>query len=325
MSDESSLPRRIQAQAQVFAEQISSMGRTFWNRQPATRRERRLWLLPEGTMRLWARKVALALEPDVVLQLEDLVCDLVANDPMAPLRVEDPETYRFRFLSGRMRLSLHTLEVIMNRHVLPAAGYPLRDARLSSEHGRLVIRGVATWMNLPLPVTLETLPSVGDGGHLFFEVKHFAVRDVGVGGFLRFVGLDLESLVTLRSQGAFEIAGDHMRLDPLAVFTRPAAEGHPSEVLLLRDGLEFVYRTDENLGSPLWIDEAASSTLLGMGHPMEVGPMVLQQTHYQVVPLVSSDRLELSVPRHREQLAGGNSTLTRQDTLLIRMPSLGGL
>ena len=82
-------------------------------------------------------------------------------------------------------------------------------------------------------------------------------------------------------------------------------------------------RTGEPLGSPQWIDEAASSTLLGMGHALEVGPMVLQQTHYQVVPLIASDRLELSVPRHREQLAGGNSTLTRQDALLIRMPALG--
>jgi hypothetical protein len=274
-------------------------------------------------MRLWARKVALALEPDIVLQLEDLVCDLVARDPAQPLRVDEPDTYRFRFLSGRLRLSFHSLEMIMNRHVLPAAGYPLRDARLASEHGRFVIRGLATWMNLPLPVTLETVPSIGDGGALHFEVRHFAVRDVGVGGFLRFVGLDLESLVTLRSQGIFEITGDHMRLDPLAVFTRPVAEGHPAEVNLLRDGLELVYEASESLGTPLWIDEMASSTLLAMGHSLEVGPMLLQQTHYQIVPLVSSDRLELSVARYREQLAGGHSTLSLKDALLVRMPSLG--
>lgn len=245
------------------------------------------------------------------------------NDPDEPLVPEARDTYVFAIRAGTVRLPAASLEALLNRYILPAVGAPLKDARLSISGDRLVLRGKVHRFRLDLPITLESQVAIGTDGMIELLPEHIAVSEVGVGGMFKLFKLELERLIDLPSGGPFRILGNQITIDPVQIFPAPRAIGHPSTVRIERGELVLEYGDGDRPTPPPLLDEAPNY-LMGVGHDLVVGRMLMHDACFQIVNQEPSKHLDFSLERYREQLGRGASSLRPGDQLLVRLPNLDG-
>lgn len=282
-----------------------------------------LQALPPGAMRLWARHVHLFLEPDLVLKLDGFVADLQAMDSTLPLMPDQRHTYTFAILEGELRVPASSLEVMLNRHVLPEVGQPLHDVQISFAGDRLVLRAKIHRMGLELPITMESRLGLDAQGRIVLEPERIAVSELGVGAMFRFLRLDLEHLMPLPADGPFRLDGNRITVDPAAIFPAPRASGRPGAIRVDRGELVLVYPTEHPLEPPMLIDPAAPNYLLCAGHDLLIGKMLITDAYFQIVNSEASTHLDFSLEHYREQLAAGQSSLGSGDRMLVKLPNLG--
>lgn len=317
-----SFPRRIKTQAQILSAFVQAFGRTLITQKRATAEEQALAEIAPGAMRVWAQNARLFFDDAVVLKLRDFVADLQVKDPDRPLIPELKDSYVFAIRQGQIRLSAPSLEALLNRYVLPAAGHPLREARLSIVGDRLVLRGKVHKMGFDLPITLESEVSVGPGGFMELLPHRIAVSEVGIGGMIKLFKLDLEGLMDLPHEGPFRVRGNQITIDPAEIFPAPKAVGRPTAVALERNELVLTYTPETPIDPPPLIAPDAANYMLCLGHDLLVGKMMMHDAYFQIINQDPANFLDFSVERYREQLAAGNSSLHSGDQLLVRLPNL---
>lgn len=278
--------------------------------------------LPPGAMRIWARRVHLYLEPDLMLKLDGFVADLQALDTTLPLMPDQRHTYTFAILEGEIRVPAASLEVMLNRFVLPEVGHPLKEVRIAFQNDRMIMRAKIHRLGMDLPITVESQLSVGPEGMIELLPERLAVSEVGVGGMFRFLRLDLEHLVDLRDGGPFRIKGNQISVDPAAIFPAPKASGRPGSVRVERGELVLVYPSEHPEPPPMLIDPQAPNYLLCAGHDLLIGKMLISDAYFQIVNQEPAPHLDFSLEHYREQLAAGQSSLGSGDRMLVRLPNL---
>lgn len=319
---EKSFPRRIKTQAQILSAFVQAFGRTLITQKRTTPQEQALAEIAPGAMRVWAQNARLFFDDAVVLKLRDFVADMQVKDPDRPLIPELKDSYVFAIRQGQIRLSAPSLEALLNRYVLPAAGHPLMDARLSITGDRLVLRGKIHKMGLTLPITLESEVSVGPGGLMELLPHRIALSEVGIGGMIKLFNLDLESLMDLPHDGAFRVRGNQITVDPAEIFPSPKAIGRPTAIALERNELVLTYTPEAPIDPPPLIAPEAPNYMLCLGHDLLIGKMMMHDAYFQIVNQDQANHLDFSLEHYREQLAAGNSSLHSGDQLLVRLPNL---
>ncbi|HEY9855731.1 MAG TPA: hypothetical protein V6D05_08350 [Stenomitos sp.] len=317
-----SFPRRIKTQAQILSAFVQAFGRTLITQKRATPEEQALSEIAPGSMRVWAQNARLFFDDAVVLKLRDFVADLQVKDPEAPLIPELKDSYVFAIRQGQIRISAASMEALLNRYVLPAAGNPIKDARLAISGDRVVLRGKVHKMGLDLPITLESEVSIGAGGLMELLPHRIALSEVGIGGMIKLFKLELESLMELPSDGAFRVQGNQITVDPAEIFPSPKAIGRPSAIGLERNELVLTYTPEESIEPAPLIDPDAPNYMLCLGHDLLVGKMMMHDAYFQIINQEPANFVDFSLEHYREQLAAGNSSLHSGDQLVVRLPSL---
>lgn len=317
-----SFPRRIKTQAQILSAFVQAFGRTLITQKRTSAEVQALAEIAPGSMRVWAENARLFFDDAVVLKLRGFVADLQVKDPDRPLIPELKDSYVFAIRQGQIRLSAASLEALLNRYVLPAAGHPLKEARLAISGDRLVLRGKVHKMGLDLPITLESEVSVGPGGLMELLPHRIALSEVGIGGMIRLFKLELESLMDLPSEGAFRVEGNRITVDPAEIFPSPKAIGRPSAVTLERNELVLSYASEQAIEPAPLIDPEAPNYMLCLGHDLLVGKMMMHDAYFQIINQEPASQVDFSLEHYREQLAAGNSSLHSGDQLVVRLPGL---
>jgi hypothetical protein len=301
---------------------MSAFRRTLITHKPAASDHERLAEIEEGSMRIWAHNVSLYFDDDVVLRLKGFVADLQVLDPTTPFIPELKDSYVINIREGQIRLSAASLEALMGRYMLPAAGSPLKDARLSISGERMILRAKVRKFGLDVPITMESEVSVGPEGMIELLPQRLAVSEVGIGGVIRLFNLDLDRLLELPPDAPLRVSGNQITIDPAGIFPSPKASGRPTAVRIERGELVLAYTSPSPAeGAPL-LDPHAPNYMVCMGHDLLVGKMMMHDAHFQIVNQDPASHLDFSLDHYRSQLAAGSSSLHAGDQLLVRLPNL---
>lgn len=315
--------RRLKSQAQILSAFVSAFGRTLITHKPATLDYERLAGIEEGAMRIWAHNVSLYFDDEVVLKLRDFVADLQVQDPTTPFIPELKDSYVIAIRQGQIRLSAASLEALLGRYVLPAAGAPLKDARLSISGDRMILRAKVRKFGFDVPITMESEVSVGPEGMIELLPQRLAVSEVGIGGMIKLFNLELDRLLEMPDDGPLRVTGNQITIDPAGIFPSPRAIGRPTAVWIERGELVLAYSGPDPMAAAPLIDPHAPNYMLCMGHDLLVGKMMMHDAHFQIVNQEPASHLDFSLDHYRSQLASGSSSLHAGDQLLVRLPNLG--
>lgn len=316
--------RRLKSQAQILSAFVSAFGKTLITHKPEISDHERLAGIEEGAMRIWAQNVSLYFDDEVFLKLKDFVADLKVEDPATPFIPELKDSYVINIREGQIRLSAASLEALLARYVLPAAGSPLKDARLSISGDRMILRAKVRKFGIDVPITLESQVSVGPEGMIELLPQRLAVSEVGIGGMIKLFNLELDRLLDMPADGPLQVSGNQITIDPAGIFPSPRAIGRPTGVRIERGELVLVYSSPEPMEAAPLIDSHAPNYMLCMGHDLLVGKMMMHDAHFQIVNQEPASHLDFSLDHYRSQLAAGSSALQAGDQLLVRLPNLGG-
>lgn len=322
------MPTPIRIPLQRKAKELSAFAKAFYQTlftgHPPSPAEKELASLPEGRSRIWARNLHLYYDDAVVLKIRELVADMRVHDAGYPLRPDRKDAYSIVIYQGEIRLTAQSLEALLNRHVLHKSDLPLYDARISLMGERLILHAKLRWkLNLPLPIVLECLLLPVEEGRVVLRVEHVRAAEIGLGGLMGFLRLDLEALFPTSATAGMSVRDNRIFIDTLAALPEPHAEGRPVAARLERGELVLIYEPDEPLDPPPpLIDGAAPCYVLGVGHDLLIGKMLMKDAYYQVVSRDGATHLDFSLEGYRDQLAAGNSTLSSDGSVLVRLPNL---
>ncbi len=324
------MPKPIRIPFQRKARELSAFAKAFYQTlftgHPPSPAEKELQSLPEGRSRIWARNLHLYYDDAVVLKIRDLVADMRVHDSGYPLMPDRKDAYSIVIHQGTIRLPAASLEALLNRHVLHKSDLPLYDARVSISGDRLTLHAKLRWkLNLPLPIALDCLLLPIEDGRIVLEVERIRAAEIGLGGLMGFLNMNLEALLPSSGMGAagLTVRDNRLCIDPIATLPEPRSEGRPKEARLERGELVLIYMPDETLDAPPpLIDSQAPCYVLGVGHDLLIGKMLMKDAYYQVVSRDGATHLDFALEGYREQLAAGNSTLSNDGAVLVRLPNL---
>ncbi|MBO9542601.1 hypothetical protein J7643_18595 [bacterium] len=314
--------RRLKSQAEILSAFVSAFGRTLIARNQQALDHERLAEIAEGAMRIWAHNVCLYFDDDVVLRLKDFVADLQVQDPATPFIPELKDSYVIHIREGQIRLSAASLEALLSRYILPAAGSPLKDARLSLSGDRLILRAKVRKFGLEVPITMESEVSVGSEGMIELLPQRLAVSQVGIGGMIKLFNLELDRLLEMPADALLSVSGNQITIDPAGIFPSPRAIGRPTAVRIERGELVLSYSSPTPSEAAPLLDPHAPNYMVCMGHDLLVGKMMMHDAHFQIVNQEPAAHLDFSLDHYRSQLAAGSSSLHAGDQLLVRLPNL---
>jgi len=324
------LPNPIRLPLQRKARELSAFAKAFYQTlftgHPPSPAEKELAALPEGRSRIWAKNLHLYYDDAVVLKIREMIADMRVHDPGYPLMPDRKDAYSIVIHQAEIRLPAASLEALLNRHVLPHSDLPLHDARVSIVGDRLILHAKLRWrLNLPVPIVLECQLLPVDAGRIVLLVERIRAAEIGLGGLLSFLHLNLESLLPQSQEGTGGMTVEENRLyiDPIATLPEPRSEGRPTSVHLERGELVLKYEPEDELDPPPpLIDPQAPCYVLGVGHDLLIGKMLMKDAYYQVVSRDGAKHLDFALAGYRRQLAEGNSTLSNDGGVLVRLPNL---
>lgn len=310
----------------VFSAFLQAAGKTLISGMALTAAERQIEGLEEGRMRLWARHVRLHFDDAVVLGLDDLVADVQVDDPGLPLIPERTDQYAFHILKGTVRLSAATLEALLARYVLPSAGVPLSQPKVSLDERGMRLEAELAWGPLHVPVVLAGPMTVNEAQNLQFTVARVEAAGWGLGSLLSLLRTDIERVIQIEPGGPITARGNTLIIDPEQIFPAPRAQGRPVQVKAIEGALILDYQTSEPIVAPPLVEREAPAFLFCLGHTLLVGKMFLSDAVFQVVPRDEDVQdLDFSLQEYRRQLAAGESSLKQHGELLVRLPNLDQL
>lgn len=279
--------------------------------------------LSAGHMRFWARNLHLYLEEDLQLVIHSVEADLAVHDPEVPIIPERKDSYDFRVIAGHIAMSEETLSRILTRYVL--AKGPLEDAELSLPGDRLVLQARVRKGAFRVPIRLEAVPAIDARGMIALTPLRIAIGNLGVGGVMQLLRVDLASLIELPAGSPLEIRGNTVLLDPEGIIPEPRTLGSPTEVALAPGWLHLYYHPGTEADPPPLLEGGAANYLYCIGHDLLIGKMLLGDACFQVVNKEPADHLDFSLERYRLQLSQGESSLKPGGEVLARIPNLDGL
>jgi hypothetical protein len=324
------LPKPIRIPLQRKARELSAFAKAFYQTlflgHPPSPAEKELASLPEGRSRIWAKNLHLYYDDGVVLKIRDMVADMRVHDSGYPLMPDRKDSYSIVIHQGVIRLPAASLEALLNRHVLHKSDLPLYDARVSFSGDRLFLHAKLRWrLNLPIPIVLECQLLPIEDGRIVLHVERLRAAEIGLGGLLGLLNMNLETLMPSSGEGAagMTVRDNRIYIDSIAILPEPRSEGRPTEVRLERGELVLMYDPDHELDPPPpLIDPQAPCYVLGVGHDLLIGKMLMKDAYYQVVSRDGTTHLDFALEGYRQQLAAGNSTLSNDGAVLVRLPNL---
>lgn len=297
---------------------------TLFTGHPPSPAEKELAAIPAGRSRIWAKNLHLYYDDAVVLRIKDMVADMRVHDPGFPLMPDRKDSYSIVIHQGTIRVPAASLEALLNRHVLPKADLPLQEARVSISEDHLILHAKLRWkFNLPVPIVLECRLMPVDDGRVVLLVDRIRAAEIGLGGLLGFLNMNLESLLAPPPGGSLEVRDNQLYIDTIATLPEPRSEGRPISAHLERGELVLRYEPLVAMDPPPpLIEPEAPCYVLGVGHDLLIGKMLMKDAYYQVVSRDGATHLDFSLEGYRQQLAAGNSTLSNDGAVLVRLPNL---
>lgn len=298
----------LKDQAKVFSAFIQAFGKKLSSRIPQPKE------LGPGITRIWAHGIRLFFEPDIPLEVEGFYAYAVMHDPEASLTPDRREDYDLMIKSGRITLTEDALVAAANRFLLPGTGLERASAKLDEDGIRLTAH---VKFAVILPVTIEGDITL-ENGKLLLKSRHIAVANIGLGGLMRFMHLDLAS-VFQASTAAVKAQGNTLILDPEYIVPAPRILGRLQAVRLGPGTLTLDYGSEAARPA---LPIPADRYLFLKDHTLKLEPVTLHPVEVEVLPFEKEAPFEFSLTEYREQLEDAKARLLRGGQVILNVPPL---
>jgi len=264
------------------------------------------------------RRVNFHVDPTIVLQIEYLRGKLLATRPGAPVIFEDSRSFILQIDSATITLDTRAMGELLNRYVFAYSGAPLKSLSLTVEGKQLRQRGRLHGF----PFSILSDVSVTPAGELRLRPVKIKAFGIGVTGLMRFFGMQLEKMMSLRKARGIRADHNDLLITPTALLPPPQIRGHLFSVALRDSAIVQVFRPDSGpVPAPLTPpDSSAVNYMYYQGSSLRFGKLTMTPADLLILDADPSDWFEFFLAHYNDQLVAGFSRNTPSHGLITTMP-----
>ncbi len=262
------------------------------------------------------RNVDLHIEDGIVLHIRQLRGALLPTRPNLPPALDDNQSFTLRIRSARIDIDTGSLSTLLNRHVFGYPNSPIRNIRVTTDGDELVQSGTMNGM----PFRIHAVVSLTPEGQIRLHPTVVNVIGVNVRGLMRFFGVHVASLITLRPGFGARVDQDDFVLDPTGVLPPPRIQGRLTAIKVEPGRIAQTFGGADSTAPLLPAEGAPANYMYFRGGTLRIGKLIMADTDLEILDNDPSNPFDFSLSRYNEQLVAGYSKNTASHGLVVHMP-----
>jgi hypothetical protein len=234
---------------------------------------------------------------------------------------DDKNSFALDVDSADTTVSMAALASDMNEYVFAVPGSPIKDLKLKTESGRLVMTGILVKKG-GIPFETTSSVSLTPEGMIRLHTEKVKALHLPVKGLMEMFGVDLHDLISTKKILGIETDKDDLILDPQKILPPPELRGHVIAVRVLDDAMAMTFGTP---GQPA--QHPRSTAVCGRrnflsfrGGPIRFGKLEMDESDMELSDTVAAPSFDFSLDGYKDQLVAGYSKVTARGGLCVRMP-----
>ena len=269
-----------------------------------------------GAVEIQMRNVNFLLAADIVLELNSLRGELERTKPETPVTFDDTSSFTVKIDSGQVAISVSSLTALMNSYVLAYEGAPIKNARMTIDRDRLILKGTVH-KGVDLPFEIEGFLSVTEDGDIRVHAAKIKSAHIPVKGLLHLFGEDLAKLVNRNAGRGMKIVDDDIILTLATLTPPPHLEGRVVRASIQGDKIVQVFDSGHHLAA-LTPPFHSSAYIYHRGGVLRFGKLTMNDADLEIVG-DRSGRFNFFQREYRKQLVSGYSKNTLANGLVAHM------
>jgi hypothetical protein len=264
------------------------------------------------------RHVDFHVDSSIVLGIDYLRGELKPTSPEHPPYFDDKHSFTLSIDTARIVISPRSLSDLLNRYTFAYPGSPLRHLSISIEKGQLKQQGTMRGISFTMLGELTLTPK----GELRIHPSSVKAAGIGVGGLMKFFGLNLEKLVKLKGGArGVRFEKDDFFLNPAQLLPPPTVQGRVGAVEVNDTAIVQVFQPDSgaevhHLQVP---DPKATNYMYYRGATLRFGKLTMHDTDLLIEDAVPADPFDFFLDQYKAQLVAGYSRTRADQGLTVVM------
>jgi hypothetical protein len=254
------------------------------------------------------RNVDFHVDSSIVLRIRHLRGTMRGHEGR-PIVFDDKRSFSFRLAWGEVAVTSAHLSALLNRYVFDVKGAPLRRLSIRTAGSELVQSGQMK-KGLWIPFRIRTTVHATPDGRIRLHPTRVSVAGIPAGGVLRWLGVQLEDLLSMERVSGVTVDGNDLLLNPTLVLPPPGIEGRVTDVRVEDGELVQVFgseRAADSLG-PLRVPLSRNGNyMFYRGGTLRFGKLIMTDADLQILDLDPKDPFRFFLDRYAEQLVAGYS------------------
>lgn len=263
------------------------------------------------------RHVDFHVDSSIVLQIEYLRGALQPTSPDHAPYFDDKHSFTLEIDSARIGITPRALSELLNRYTFAYPGSPLRKLTVSIEKGQLKQQGTMRGISFSMLGELTLTPE----GELRIHPSSIKAVGIGVGGLMKFFGLNLEKLVKLKEARGVRIQKDDFFLSPTELLPPPLVRGRVGAVEVTDSEIVQVFQppAGKEVRSLTVPDPKAANYMFYRGGTLRFGKLTMHDADLMIVDAVPQDPFDFFLDEYNAQLVAGYEKNTPDRGLIVVM------
>jgi hypothetical protein len=272
--------------------------------------------VPADVVEIQMRNVNFRLAKDIALEVGALRGKLRRTRPDVPVTFDDSASFTVEIDSAKVAITPESLTALMNSYVLAYAGAPLKQARLTTDGNRLIMKGTIR-KGITLPFEIESSLSTTEDGNIRAHADKIKAGHIQVKRLLHLFGEDLSKLVNQNAGRGMKIVGDDIILTPSTMTPPPHLEGRVTRVDIAGGKIVQFFDSGRHL-TPLTPPFDSTAYIYHRGGTLRFGKLTMNDADLEIVG-DGSGLFDFFQREYRKQLIAGYSRNTPANGLIAHM------
>lgn len=222
--------------------------------------------------------------------------------------------------AAEIRLTTAELAALMNSWLLASPKAQLKDIRIDTSGGRLVISGTMK-KGVHVPFRATAAVGLASDNRIRIAVQGMKVGRLPVKGLLETFGLSLDDLISQKGLKGMSIDGDSFLIDPQTAFPPPQIRARVSSVQVVPGALVLLL----GQGAPTLDHPPGRNYIAIRGGNIRYGKEEMFDSDLVMIDSTPADPFEFYLNRYWCQMVAGNIKVTPRRGLRILTPDFSKL
>jgi hypothetical protein len=258
----------------------------------------------QGAVQAEMRNVMYHFTEPIAVRIPYLKGELVPTEPGGMPVFENADSFTISIRSARISITTESLANVLNQYVLASADAPIKAVRITTQDGKLKIKG-RLHSKGDLPFESEGSLSVTSEGEIRIHTEKLKAGHLPVKGLMDMLGETISKLIDTRTIRGLRTDKDDLLLDPSELFPPPHIHGRLRTISIVGNEVVQEYGTES---APFL--KISGNYMAYRGAQLRFGKLTMSDTDLVLIDMDPQDPFDFYLARYRDQLVAGYTKTT---------------